>query len=376
MKSIHEILESAIAQKASDVIIKVGCPPAFRVDGNLTLASSEPLTFQDVEELIHSIIYSSARDYLLQMGAGVGKFTGEELVERRVKTLRDMEEIDLVFTIEGLARVRSNLFLQRNMVSAALRLIPIVPQTIEDLNLPLILKEWADQPHGLVIITGPTGSGKSTTVAAMIDYINSTRESHVVTVEDPIEHVFQDKKCVVNQREVGSDTKSYASALRSVLRQTPDVIVIGEMRDAETMEVAITAGEVGHLVITTLHTTSAPVTIDRMLNSFPIEARQQVALQLSAGLIGVTSQRLAIHSSGHGRLPAVEVMTGSPTIKKLIEERDTAELYTALRDGEHFGMRTMNQDLERLYQEKKITADEAVLHTTNPAELKQMLRHV
>lgn len=376
MKSIHEILETAIAQKASDVIIKTGCPPTFRVDGNLVSAGNEPLTFQDVEELIHSIIYSATRDYLLQMGTSVTKFTGEELVDRRVKTLRDMDEIDLVFTIDGLVRVRSNLFLQRNMVAAALRLVPIVPQTIEELNLPPILKEWADQPHGLVIVTGPTGSGKSTTVAAMVDYINSTRKSHVITVEDPIEHVFQDKKSVINQREVGSDTKSYSAALRSVLRQTPDVIVIGEMRDVETMEVAITAGEVGHLVITTLHTTSAVVTVDRILNSFPAESRQQVALQLSAGLVGITSQRLALQASGQGRLPAVEIMTGSPTVKKMIEDRDTGELYSAIRDGIHFGMCTMNQDLERLCKEKKITADEAIQHSTNPAELKQILRKV
>ena len=375
MKSIHEILESAISQQASDVLIKAGCPPAFRIDGNLIVADHESLSFEETEELIQSIIYSSTRDYLLQMGLGKS-ITGEELVDKTIRTLHELEEIDLVFTIEGLARVRTNLFLQRSMIAASLRIIPIVPQTIEELNLPPILKEWANQPHGLILITGPTGSGKSTTVAAMVEYINATRQCHIITIEDPIEHVFQDKESVINQREVGSDTKSYSSALRSVLRQTPDVIVIGEVRDAETIDVAITAGEVGHLVITTLHTTSADTTVDRILHTFPPDSRRQAALQLSNCLVGVTSQRLVRHISGKGRVPAVEIMTGSPTTKKLIEEDETIELYAAIREGEHFGMNTMNQALEKLYMEKKISYDEAVLHSNNPPELRQILRHV
>lgn len=348
----------------------------MRVDGRLVFLSDEVLSADDAEDLVHSIIYSSIRDYLLQVGTRV-QVPGEELVEKKIAQLREMEEIDLVFTIGGLARVRANLFLQRNMVGASLRIIPLVPQTIEELNLPLILQEWASQPQGLVIITGPTGSGKSTTVAAMVEHINRTRHAHIVTIEDPVEHVFEDKKSVINQREVGTDTKSYSSALRAVLRQTPDVIVIGEMRDAETMSVAITAGEVGHLVITTLHTTSAPATVDRILNSFPADERRQLALQLSASLVGVTSQRLVRRAGGKGRLPAVEIMTNSPTVKKMIEEVDTADLYTAIRDGHHFGMNTMNQALERLYQEKAISYDEALLHAgQNTAELRQMLRRV
>lgn len=376
MKSIHELLEIAIAERASDLLIKVASPPTLRVDGRLKSTDMEPITAQDTEDLINSIIYSSTRDYLLHAGsAAAEKFTGEELAEKKLQTLYGMEEIDLVFTIDGLARVRANLFLQRNVVGAALRIIPLNPYTIEELNLPLILQDWASQPQGLVIVTGPTGSGKSTTVAAIIDYINTSRRAHVVTIEDPIEYVFQDKKSVIEQREVGSDTKSYASGLRSVLRQTPDVIMIGEMRDAETMSVAITAGEVGHLVITTLHTTSAPVTIDRILNSFPPYERGQIAAQLSASLVGITSQRLANRPDGPGRLPAVEIMTGSPTVKKLIEESETSELYVAIRDGQHFGMNTMNQALEKLLAEKLITFDEAILHAGNQAELRQMLRH-
>jgi twitching motility protein PilT len=377
MKSIHEFLETAIARDASDVLIKSGSVPAMRVDGKLEVIGKEILSPEETEDLIRSIIDSSIRDYLLQVGPSTTKLSGEELVEKRVAMLRDMEEIDLVFTIDGLARVRANLFLQQNTVGASLRIIPLEPKTIKDLNLPPVLADWASQPQGLVIITGPTGSGKSTTVAAMIDHINAARQCHVVTIEDPIEHVFREKRSVINQREVGSDTRSYSSALRAVLRQTPDVIVIGEMRDAETMNVAITAGEVGHLVITTLHTTSAASTIDRIVKSFPADERRQVAAQLSASLLGVVSQRLVRRAQGPGRLPAVEIMTGSPTIKKLVDEMDTTELYGAIREGHHFGMNTMNQALEKLYQDKIITYDEALLHAgPNSAELRQMLRRV
>ncbi|MHB0912064.1 MAG: type IV pilus twitching motility protein PilT [Armatimonadota bacterium] len=372
MKSIHELLETAFARKASDILIKAGSPPAIRVDGCLELASSEALSPDEAEDLVHSIIYSSIRDYLLQAGE-VG-MSGDDLVERKVKTLHEMEEIDLVFTIPGLARVRANLFMQRNAVGATLRVVPLVPQSIDELSLPQILKEWAGEPQGLVVITGPTGSGKSTTVAAMVEHINTTRRCHVVTIEDPIEHVHAGKESIVTQREIGSDTRSYAAALYSVLRQTPDVIVIGEMRDAETMSAAITAAEVGHLVIATLHTTSAPATVDRILNSLPAESRRQAAMQLSQGLVGIASQRLVVRADGGGRLPAVEIMTGSPTVRKLIEEMELSELPAAVREGNHYGMTSMNQALKKLCQAKAITVEQALLAAGNSAELRQMLR--
>lgn len=211
-------------------------------------------------------------------------------------------------------------------------------------------------------------------MSAMIEHINSTRQCHIITIEDPVEHIFEDKQSFINQREVGSDTKTHATALRSVLRQIPDVIMIGEMRDVDTIDVAITAGEVGHLVITTLHTTSAAVTIDRILNSFPPDGQRQIAIQLAASLIGVTSQRLVHRKNGKGRLPAMEIMAQSPTVKKLIEEEDTAELYAAIREGAHFGMNTMNQCLESLHQADQIAYDEAMLHAGDTVELKQMLR--
>jgi twitching motility protein PilT len=230
------------------------------------------------------------------------------------------------------------------------------------------------QPQGLIVITGPTGSGKTTTLAAIVEEINRRRPCNIFTVEEPIEYIFTDKKSVIHQREVGSDTDSFASALRSVTRQTPDVIVIGEMRDVETMDVAMTASEIGHLVITTLHTVSAPATIDRIVNSFPQHMRRQVSAQLAASLLCVTSQRLVHKASGPGRLPAVEVLTNSPTVRKEIEDGDSGELYASIRDGQHFGMNTMNQALERLYAAKQITYDVAMLNAGNGPELKQMLR--
>lgn len=374
MNSIHSLLEKAINSNASDLLIAAGSRPTFRVDGRLVIANPNPFTREDAEDAINAIIDSSIRDYLLEAGPSAIDTSSTDFAESKMRTLRDREEMDLVFTIAGLARVRANLFLQRNTFGAALRIIPIKVQTIEELNLPDILKEWVSQPQGLVIISGPTCSGKSTTVAAMIDHINATRECHIVTIEDPVEHVFEDKKSVIHQREIGGDTKSYASALKAVLRQTPDVIVIGEMRDAETLHVAITAAEVGHLVISTLHTTSASASIDRILNNFPSESRQQIAVQLSTSLIGVSSQRLLKRSSGAGRLPALEIMTGSPTVKKLIEEMQVGGLPGAIKEGRHYGMVTINQYLEKLCQKKAVNFEEAVLNSSNPTELRQMLR--
>ncbi len=376
MKSIHELLEIAIKHRASDLLIKAGSPPSVRVDGAMQITEMEPLTATQTRELAQSIIYSASRDYLLQYPEDGMEDAGDDTedAEQRLMELQGRQELDLVFTIPRLARVRANLFLQRGTVGAALRIIPLLPYTIDELSLPSVLKEMALQPQGLIIITGPTGSGKTTTLAALLEEINRTRPANVFTVEEPIEYVFKDKKSVIHQREVGTDTRSFEAALRSVMRQTPDVIAIGEMRDAETMDVAMTAAEIGHLVITTLHTVSAAATVDRIINSFPRDLRSQVSAQLAASLLCVTSQRLVRRAAGHGRLPAVEVMTVSPTVRKEIEEGNTSELYTSIRDGQHFGMNTMNQALEKLYMSKQITYDEALQFAGNPAELKQMLR--
>jgi twitching motility protein PilT len=297
-----------------------------------------------------------------------------EDAEGCLRELHDKSELDVVFTIPRMVRIRANLFLQRGTVGAALRIIPLNPYTIDQLHLPTVLKEMAVQPQGLIIVTGPTGSGKTTTLAAVIEEINRNRPCNIFTIEEPIEYVFTDKKSVIHQREVGTDTKTFHAALRSVTRQTPDVIAIGEMRDAETMDVAMTAAEIGHLVITTLHTVSAAATVDRIINSFPQHLQRQVSAQLAASLLCVTSQRLVHRANGLGRLPAVEVMTNSPTVRKQIEECETGELYASIREGQHFGMNTMNQALEKLYQAKQVSYDEAMQFAGNITELKQMLR--
>jgi twitching motility protein PilT len=291
-----------------------------------------------------------------------------------MKELTDKEEIDLVFTIPDLVRVRANLFLQRSSVATALRIIPLKPLDLQQLGLPGVLKDLALLPQGLILVTGPTGSGKSTTLAAMVDWINASRSANIVTIEDPIEYIFEDKKSVVHQREVGRDTRSFSAALRSVLRQTPDVIMVGEMRDAETMGVAMLAAEMGHLVLSTLHTNSAGATIDRIVNAFPLHERAAVRSQLGASLAGVISQRLIRRLDGAGRVVAVEVMTSSPTVRKQIEDANAPELYNAIRDGHHFGMNTMNQALERLHQAKQISYEDALTNAGNLTELRHLLR--
>jgi twitching motility protein PilT len=377
MKSIHSLLEVALKKRASDLVIKAGSPPALKIDGRMEILDEKPLDIQDTRDLACSIVYSSTRDLLLRK-------TDDELSEEDPETenaesqldaLQAGHELDLVFTVPNLVRVRANLFMERGAIGSVCRIIPLNPYTIQELSLPSVLKEMGQQPQGLIIITGPTGSGKTTTMAALIEEINRSRPCNIFTIEDPVEYVFTDKKSVIHQREVGSDTQSFKSALLSVTRQTPDVIVIGEMRDVETMDVAMTAAEIGHLVITTFHTVSATATIDRIINSFPAHLHRQVSAQLAASLLCVTSQRLARRANGMGRLPAVEVMTNSPTVRKQIEDNDTSELYNSIRDGQHFGMNTINQALEKLFQSKQINYEEAILLSGNPAELKHMLRH-
>ncbi|MCW3053627.1 MAG: Twitching mobility protein [Chthonomonadales bacterium] len=375
MHSIHDLLEIAIKHKASDLVIKAGAVPALRVDGRMQLTELPVISAAATRELAYEIMFSAARDTLLQDPKANDIGMEMDDPEARMQELEKHQEIDLVFTIPGLARVRANLFMQRGTVGASLRIIPLHPYTIDQLILPPILKKLVLEPQGLIIITGPTGSGKTTTLAALVEEINRQKYANIFTIEEPIEYLFQDRKSVVHQREVGQDTQSFEAALRSVTRQSPDVIAIGELRDRETMDVAMTAAEIGHLVITTLHTTSAAATIDRIVNSFPQHLKRQICQQLSASLLCVTSQRLVHRSNGMGRIPAVEVMTASPTVKKQLEEGDTADLYNCIREGGHFGMNTMNQALEKLVHSKVISHDEAVQFAGNQAELRQMLRN-
>jgi len=382
MKDIHGLLEMAIRHKASDVVIKAGSAPALRVYGKIVRTDLHPLSAVDTHEIVYNIIASAGRDYLLlrqtQRSPLIGDGDDEDVLgtEALLKRLEDGEELDLSFTVPNMIRVRANLYLQRGCMGAALRIIPLKPLQIEELGLPLVLRDLANQPQGLVLVTGPTGSGKSTTLAAMIDYINSTRPCNIVTIEDPVEYLFEDNRSIINQREIGTDTRSFSTALTSVLRQTPDVIMIGEMRDAETMSVAMAAAEVGHLVLSTLHTTSAANTVERIISAFPPHERSQVQIQLATSLQGVISQKLIPRADGRGRVPAVEVMIASPTVKKQIEDGTPDQLYASIREGQHFGMNTMNQALANLYYRNLISYEDALAHAGNYTELKQMLRRV
>lgn len=377
MKSIHAFLEVALKKHASDLVIKAGAPPSFRVDGDMQIDDSAPLSSQDTYELSCGIIDSASRDYLLRKAEMDGDGDETQLIdtEKIMERLQTGHEIDLVFTVPSLVRVRANLFMERGAIGTVCRIIPLTPYSIQELSLPAVLKDIVLQPQGLIIITGPTGSGKTTTLSALVEEINRTRRANIFTIEDPVEYIFIDKKSVIHQREIGTDTQSFKSALHSVTRQSPDIICIGEMRDVETMDVAMTAAEIGHLVITTFHTVSATATIDRIIDSFPAHLHRQISTQLAASLLCVTSQRLARRATGVGRLPAVEVMMNSPTVRKQIEDGETNELYNSIRDGSHFGMNTMNQAIEKLYQNKSITYDEAMLLAGNSAELRHMLRH-
>ncbi len=376
MDNLYEIIDQGVKLRAADILLKVGNKPIARVDGDLRVMDEfECLYQEDIRDIAQNIVYSASREVLLQFRDPANAPERiKQLGEERMEALERGREIDLVFTLANIARIRANLFMQRGSIAIALRLIPLAIPTMEQLNLPASLKDLVSQRQGLIIVTGPTGSGKSTTIASMIEYINQTREAHIITIEDPIEYVFEDKKAVICQREVGKDTASYENALRSVLRESPDVIMIGEMRDPETMGVAMMAAEMGHLVLTTLHTISASSVVDRIVHSFPPHQSNQIYEQLSNTLIGVIAQRLLKHASGIGRIPAVEIMTASPTVKKLIEEGRTSELYSSIKEGSHYGMITMNQSLASLYLRGLITLEEAESASPNRTELRQLVR--
>jgi twitching motility protein PilT len=376
--NIHELLELAIRHHASDLLLKAGSAPALRIDGTVVATKISPLTTDEMQELARSVIYTASRDYFLLNFSELpsAEMNIPDVAERHMQGLADQEELDLVFTIPNLIRVRANLFLQQSSVAAALRIIPLRPLTVEELNLPPVLRELGNHNQGLLLVTGPTGSGKSTTLAALLDHVNHTRKGTIITIEDPIEYVFEDRNCVVFQREIGRDTRSFANALRSVLRQSPDVIMVGEMRDAETMAIAMQAAEMGHLVLSSIHTTSAAATVDRIINAFPPHETIQIRNALAACLTGVISLRLLkrLPKNQPGRVPAVEVMINTPSIHKHIEEGNVSELYAAIRDGKHFGMNTLNQALERLHQARLISYEDAVAASVNQQELRQMIR--
>lgn len=350
--TLRDFAEKAAAAKASDIFIKAGAPPTMRVHGKIAaMGDFGVLTAEDTQELAYSIMSHDQ----------ISRF------ERR-------HELDLAFQMEGLARFRVNIYQQRNTMGMVLRLIPLDIYSLEDLGMPPVVAEIAAQRQGLVLVTGPTGSGKSTTLAAMVDCINKIRRCNIVTVEDPIEFVHPDKKAIINQREIGIDTDSFTDALKYVLRQSPDIILIGEMRDVETMNVALAAAETGHLVFSTVHTTSAAETLDRIVNMFPPHDKPMICMRMSVSLKGIISQKLLPRIDRPGRIAAIEVMVANPTVSKLLEEGRSGQIYQAIAEGGYYQMQTMNQCLDRFVKAGIISADEALANAGNETELRQMLR--
>jgi len=354
MANLHQLLQTMIDKGASDLHITTGSPPQLRIDGHLVPLNLPPLGAADTKQICYSVL------------TDVQKHKFEE-----------NDELDLSFGIKGLSRFRANIFMQRGAVAAAIRTIPFKILTFEELNLPPVVHELVKKPRGLVLVTGPTGSGKSTTLASMIDKINSERHEHIITVEDPIEFLHQHKKAVVNQREVGADTKSFKQALKYILRQDPDVVLIGEMRDLETIEAALTVSETGHLAFATLHTNSAVQTINRIVDVFPPHQQSQIRAQLSFVLEGVLSQTLISKMSGQGRVMALEILIPNAAIRNLIREDKIHQIYSTMQTGQSkFGMQTMNQSLIDLYQKRLISYDDALGRSPVPEELVTMLNRV
>lgn len=347
---IDDLLRIVVEKGASDLHLCAGVPPVIRVDGRLIPTNYEKATPQDTQRLMYDILT-------------------DEQIQRFESTL----ELDFSYSLGKMARFRVNVYRDRGAVAAAFRLIPTRIPTIRELNLPPVLEELTRLPRGLIIVTGPTGSGKSTTQAAMINQINMERSVHVVTIEDPIEYLHTHRFSIINQRELGQDTKSFHNALRAVLREDPDVILVGEMRDPETIALAITAAETGHLVLATLHTNSAATTIDRIVDVFPPGQQEQIRIQLSNSIQAVVCQQLLPRAGQPGRVPAVEVMIATPAIRNLIRENKAHQITSVIQTSANVGMQTMDQSLRDLYMKGWITLEEALSRAMNPDELKKLI---
>jgi len=348
----QQLVRWGAEQKASDVFFKPGAQPALRVKGQVQPVEGWPaIKPEDTEQVARGL-----------------------MTDRDWERFLDYPEKDIGLTVEGVCRLRINIYRERDNIAIVMRIIPIVVETIEELHLPPVLADIAMYPQGLVLVTGPTGCGKSTTLAAMIDRINKNRRVHIVTVEDPVEYVHRDMKAIVSQRAVGIDTVSFRDALKYSMRQSPDVILIGEMRDVETMAVAMQAAETGHLVFSTVHTTSAYDTMERIINMFPPHEKPQICLRLSQSLRSVLSQSLVPRGDAVGRVAAMEIMVVTPTIQKLIEEGKTSDMYDVIAEGQHWGMQTKNQALFLLYTDGMITEETAMFYAGNRTEMRQMIR--
>ena len=349
MVTLEELLRIMIDRRGSDLHINAGSPPRIRVDGALLPTEHEVLDAEISQRIIYSILNSD-----------------------QIATFESEHELDLSFGISGIGRFRVNVFLQRGAVGSAIRLIPYEIKSFDQLGLPLgVCERLCQLPRGLVLVTGSTGSGKSTTLAAMVDWINTNRREHIVTIEDPIEFVHFNKSCLITQREVGQDTHSFSNALRHVLRQDPDIVLIGEMRDMETIELGLTLAETGHVTFATLHTADCVQTINRIIDVFSAERQSQVRTQLSFVLEAVFCQQLIPMVNQKGRCLATEVMIASEAVRAMIRDEKVHQIYTALQTGAKLGMQTMNQSLFDLYKTGKITFDDALSRTTNPDDLKR-----
>jgi len=347
---VNDLLKIAVERGASDLHLKVGSYPMARIHGHLSAVSEDKqLGHEDLVEMAASIMSTAQRQ----------KF-------------KDSQEVDLAYSVPGLGRFRCNVFQQRGTIGVVLRVIPVTVKSLDELGLPPVLKRIAGEERGLVLVTGTTGSGKSTSLAAMINHINQTRTAHVITIEDPIEYLHRDQQCIINQREIGVDTRSFAYALRSALRQDPDVILVGEMRDMETIETAMHAAETGHLVFSTLHTLDATETINRIISVFPPHQQKQIRLQLASVLKAAIAQRLIPRTDGSGRAPAVEVLVATPFIKDCIVDKDKTHLIAgAIAQGtSQYGMQTFDQSIFSLFQEQAISYEEALRWASNVDEFK------
>jgi twitching motility protein PilT len=349
--TLQQLLKTMVDKGASDLHVTTASPPQLRIDGELVPFRVPPLGPVETKQLCYSI-----------------------LTDEQKARFEEEQELDFSFGVKGLARFRGNVFMQKGSIAAVFRTIPYKIRSFTELGLPPVLEDLCNKPRGLVLITGPTGSGKSTTLAAMIDKINSERHEHIITMEDPVEFLHPHKKCVVNQREIGSDTKSFKRALKSVLRQDPDVVLVGEMRDLETIEAALTTAETGHLCFGTLHTNSAVQTINRVVDVFPPHQQAQIRAQLSFVLEGVVCQSLLPRASGQGRVAALEIMIPNAAIRNLMREDKTHQIYSQMQIGQGTtGMQTLNQHLAQLYLKHDITLEEAISASSDPNELQQII---
>jgi len=349
--NLRALLEEMIEREASDLHLTAGERPKLRVDGDLTNSKTETvLSPKDTLQLAYSV-----------------------LTEQQKKRFETEDELDFSFGIQNLARFRGNCFKQRGCVAIVIRQIPFTVKTFEQLQLPAVVAKFAERPRGLILVTGPTGSGKSTTLAAIIDKINREWKGHIITVEDPIEFIHRHQSCIVNQREVGTDTKSFASALKYALREDPDVVLIGEMRDLETIQAGLTIAETGHLAFATLHTNSAAETINRIIDVFPSHQQSQVRAQLSFVLEGIVTQTLLPKAKGRGRVMACEILVVTPAIRALIRDDKVHQIQSSMQSGKKFGMQTLNDSLYQLYMNREVTLEDCLRSTPEPADFLRMV---